>query len=150
MWNKEEKKNKLLQLHGCLVTMFSMDNSLPSSAPRLLTVIGKAWKSILWKAAHGLLKSLTHFLLNLRSTSSWTTWQSQANEHGWWGRKIFWEGNWYGFQAYIEAEANGFSRQEKITSQCLINHSVMLTNPNFASGFSACEITVHCSGRVPI
>jgi len=26
----------------------------------------------------------------------------------------------------------------------------MLTNPNFASGFSACEITVHCSGRVPI
>lgn len=29
-------------------------------------------------------------------------------------------------QAYTEAEANGFSRQEKITSQCLINHPVML------------------------
>lgn len=125
------KKNKLLQLHGCLVTMFSMDHSLPSSAPLLQTVIGKAWKCILWNTAYGLLKSLIHFLLNLRSTNSWTTWQSQANEHRWWGGKIFWKGNWYGFQACTEAKANEFSRQEKITSRCLITHSVMLKKSKF-------------------
>lgn len=127
----KKKKNKLLQLHGCLVTMFSMDHSLPSSAPLLQTVIGKAWKCILWNTAYGLLKSRIHFLLNLRCTNSWTTWQSQANEHGWWGGKIFWKGNWYGFQACTEAKANEFSRQEKITSRCLITHSVMLKKSKF-------------------